>query len=290
MDHWDTPREEKYLGLTPAQFNLAFFSVVGAIGLGIAIYFGAFGALLGSSGGDGSSSEATVVETDTPTPAGEASPAPIVTAEEAANSAVLKLDDMPSGWTKDAPDDDDLDLEFSGECAFLNEDEFPGEIASAESPDFEGPEGQGVTSFASVFSDETAAQEAVDAFNSSFFGICGDQFVAEYQKALLEEFDLRGYDPSQVEVDVSLQEVTFPELGEAVSAHRLSGTMTLEGIPVAFAVDFVLAREGRIAGGFVYSATGIVFSDTDIVNSFEEEVLAETMADKLAEANASLAE
>ena len=84
MDDWNTPREERYLGLTPAQFNLAFFAIVGTIGVGIAIYFGALGAAGDFFGGEDPSSGAAVVEKATPTPAGEASPAPTLTPEEAA--------------------------------------------------------------------------------------------------------------------------------------------------------------------------------------------------------------
>lgn len=287
MDHWDTPREEKYLGLTPAQFNLAFFSVVGAIGLGIAIYFGAFGALLGSSGGDGSSSEATVVETDTPTPAGEASPAPTVTAEEAANSAVLKLDDMPNGWTIDAPDDDDDDdgddFVFSEECAILNVETFPGELASAESADFEGPAGQSASSDSSVFTSAEVAKATLQESNDALLR-CQGEFVQAFKTALLEGAGLSEEDALGAGLVLSfLDGPPLPQLGDLMTANRLEIDMTVEGIYLHMIIDFVVIAEGRLVGGLYYFSVGEV-------NSLEEEVLAETMADKLAEANASLAE
>ena len=283
MDQWNTPREEKYLGLTPAQFNLAFFAVVGTIGLGIAIYFGAFGALLGSSGGDGSSSGATVVETATPSPAGEASPAPTVTAEEAANSAVLKLSDMPSGWTKDAPDDDGDDLSLSADCEILNADYPPGGLADAESADFEGPEGQVVSSSASAFPSEDAAQEALDTFTGAL-SRCRDEFVSAFESFLQEPSELSSGDPNvPQEIDISLQDLAFPELGDSSSAYRLEVMMTVEEVSFIFAGDIVFIRAGRMVGGFSYFTFGTA-------NSLEEEVLAETVANKLAEASASLGE
>lgn len=281
MNRSDAPEEERYFGLTPTQLNLAFFAVVGAIALGIAVYFGGLGAVQDFLGGEGSPSATTGVEEVKPT--AEASPSAL-TPEEAANAAVLKLDDMPSGWTKDAPDDDasdgEDDFEFTGECAILNEDTFPGELASAESDDFEGPESQGASSSASVFSDEAVAQEGFEALDSAF-ALCTDQFAAAFQQALLGEWEQRGYESTQV--DISIQELAFPDLGDESTAYRLAGSMSLEGAPFEFTIDFVIMRAGRMAGGFTYMS---FFT----VNSLEEELLAETAAEKMAEANASLAE
>ncbi len=295
MDDWNTPREEKYLGLTPAQFNLAFFAVVGTIGLGIAIYFGAFGALLGSSGGDGLSSGAAVVETSTPTatgeasPAptatGEASPAPTVTAEEAANSAVLKLADMPSGWAKDAPDDDDDegDFEFSEECAILNVETFPEELASAESADFEGPAGQSASSDSSVFTSAEVAKATLQEFNDAL-SRCQGEYVQAFKTALLEGAGLSEEDALAAGLRISFQDgPPLPQLGDLMTVNRLEIDMTVEGIDLHMIIDFVAIAEGRLVGGLYYFSVGEV-------NSLEEEVLAETIANKLAEANASLAE
>lgn len=285
MDDRNTPLEEKYLGLTPSQFNLAFFAVVGTIGLGIAIYFGAFGALLGSSGGDGSSSGTAVVETSTPTSTGEARPAPTVTAEEAANSAVLKLADMPSGWAKDAPDDDDDegDFEFSEECAMLNVETFPGELASAESADFEGPAGQSASSDSSVFTSAEVAKATLQEFNDTL-SRCQGEFVQAFKTALLEGAGLSEEDALAAGLRLSFQDgPPLPQLGDLMTVNRLGIDMTVEGIDLHMIIDFVTIAEGRLVGGLYYFSVGEV-------NSLEEEVLAEIIANKLAEASASLAE
>jgi hypothetical protein len=209
-----------------------------------------------------------------------------VTAQEAAESAVLTLDDLPSGWTVAPPGDDGGDASvgddfvYSGECDTLNEDEFPGEIASAESADFEGAQSQEVSSTASVFSDEAVAQEAFAELDSAF-SLCRDQFVAAFEQGLLGEGDQRDFDASQLEV--SLEDLAFPEMGDSTTAYRLAGSMNLEGLLFEFTVDFVFMRAGRMAGGFSY----MTFGD---VNSIEEEVLAEITAEKMAAANASLTE
>ena len=68
MDDWrdDDQRDDKYLGLTPTQFNLAFLAVVGSIALVVAIYFGGVGVVRDYLGDEPSSSQAAVVETSTP--------------------------------------------------------------------------------------------------------------------------------------------------------------------------------------------------------------------------------
>ncbi len=68
MDDSNQPQDERYLGLTAAQFNLAFFAAVGAIAIAVGLYFGGAGAakdLL--SGGEEPPHRAAVVRTVTPT-------------------------------------------------------------------------------------------------------------------------------------------------------------------------------------------------------------------------------
>lgn len=277
MSQSETPEQPRYLGLTPMQLNLAFFAVVGAIGLAVFAYLGGLAMVGDTLGGGNEPTDSAGMAALTPTPG---APSTIADPNAVAQTAVLTLADMPSGWTVDAPDDDDSDddFEFTGECAVLNEEDFPGELASAESPDFKGPDNQQISSTASVFADEAAAQEALDTFDS-VFSKCGDQFVAAFTEGLRGEGEDRGLDTT--DVDVSLQKLSFAQLGDATIAHRLTGSMTMEGVPLEFTLDFVVVRAGRMAGAVTYM-------DFFGVNSVEEEALAGIAAGKLAEANASL--
>ncbi|MEX0800667.1 MAG: hypothetical protein WD379_05565 [Dehalococcoidia bacterium] len=305
-----TPEQERYFGLTPTQLNLAFIGVVAAVALGVGAYFGGAGAaqdLLG--GNDGSSSSATsAVETATPTPAatGDETPAPApsptgeaagtptpapsdpvdaAAAQAAAEMAVLTLDDLPDGWTVAPPDSDDLDLdgveeEFSDDCAELNEDEIPGEMASADSPDFESPGGKQVSSSASVLPSNAAAKEAVELFDS-LITQCSEEWVGLFETGMLLALAEDGITASDADISLSLQELAFAPQGEATSAFRLSGSFTLEGVELLFTLDFVIIGQGRLVGALTYMS----FFVTDL---FEEQAIAEKLAERLAAASATL--
>ncbi len=68
MDDWpdDDQRDNKYLGLTATQFNLAFLTVIGAVALVAAFYFGGVDAVREYLGDEPSSPQAVAVETGTP--------------------------------------------------------------------------------------------------------------------------------------------------------------------------------------------------------------------------------
>src|SRR3990172_5368141 len=136
MSQSQTPEEIRYLGLTPTQLNLAFLSVLGAIGLAVFLYLGGLGIVGDALGGGGSEpADSAASEPLTPTP-----DAPNATsdANTISQSAVLTLDDMPIGWTKDVDDDDDDDDEdYNTECIDQDKlDNPPREIASAPSQHF----------------------------------------------------------------------------------------------------------------------------------------------------------
>ncbi len=68
MDDWpdDDQPENKYLGLTATQFNLAFITVIGAVALVVAFYFGGVDAAREYLGDEPSSPQAVAVEKSTP--------------------------------------------------------------------------------------------------------------------------------------------------------------------------------------------------------------------------------
>jgi hypothetical protein len=285
MDRSDAPGEERYLGLTATQLNLAFFAAVGAIGLGAAVYFGAVDAVQDYLGGEPSSDGASVAESARPTAeAVVPTTTATLTAEEAAQSSLLTLNDFPSGWTAAPADDDEegeSDFPVSEECSILNELEHPaGEIAGADSGEFEGPERQEASSDSTVFSTDAAAQEALEAFNDGLTR-CRDEFVTAFETALLEEWDLTEGDTRLSGLHISVQDLEFPGLGESMTAYRIEITTIVDEVIVPFVIDFVVIRTGRMVGGFSYLSVGSV-------NSFEEERLAEVVAEKLGIANASL--
>lgn len=203
-------------------------------------------------------------------------------AQAAAESAVLTLDDLPPGWTRlPSDEEDETDLELSEQCEILEQDELPEEIASVDSDDFSGPEDQEVSSGVSVFPSEDVAQNALDEFNDAL-DRCSDELVEKFESLFVEGFVEGGGDPDDIqELNVSLDDLSFPDLGESSRAYRVRLEGVAEDVFFDFAFDIVIVREGRMAGGMFYLAAG--GSDID-----DEVELANIVADKLSEADASL--
>jgi len=106
MNDWrdDDQRDDKYLGLTAAQFNLAFIAVIGAVALVAAVYFVGVSAVRDDPGDKPSSPEAVAVETSTPID----TPTPMESPEERPSVAVFKSAicrfTVPSRWKVDCGD------------------------------------------------------------------------------------------------------------------------------------------------------------------------------------------
>ncbi len=289
MNRQDTPQEPRYLGLTPTQFNIAFFLVLGTGVAAVAIYLGALSEARNLIGEEEPPSSSAAVATETPmamaTP-GATPTSTAMTAQEAADYGLLTLDDLPIGWAPEAPEDDDdsdIDLgeeELSEDCAAMAElESFPEELASAESEDLEGPSSQTVSSSVSVFSSEAATEEALEMFDEAMTN-CRADFVALFEESVRQAAAEEG-DPSQVRVEASMYDLAFPHMGDQAEAHRLGGTVIVEGVTVEFALDFVAIREGRMGGLLTYFA---MFG----IDSGEETSLAEKFAGKLETANGLL--
>ena len=308
----ETPEEQRFLGLTATQLNLTVLGIVGGIALGVGAYFGGADAV-SDFFGDDSAPAVTSVDEGTPTPQpaegddetppeatpdGEddetatpppADPVDVAAAQAAADAAVLTLADLPAGWALAPQDDEDAGDEFGEgfdeECASefdlsFEDESFPGEIAGAESAEFEGPFGQSASNTVSVFDNEGTAMEAVALFDEVFAACAG-----EFEKLLLEGFEEEaqadGEDAIDWQVDVTMEKVPFYHMGQQTIAHRLSGSMTTDGFTFEFALDFAMYREGRVAGMFTFFTLFGLGVD-------EEEPIAETTAQKLRDANALL--
>lgn len=272
MNH-DEQEGKKYLGLTPTQLNGSFVAVVLAVALAAFVYFGGLGAV-----------EEIVSDKEQPTNAGtvDTDTASTMTPEEVATSAVLTLDDLPSGWTVELPDedegDDEFDYEFSPECAIFAMDDHPDELASADSDEFTGPDGQQVSSDASVFASGDVANGALQEYISAT-ELCHDELVAAYQTAFDEGVQESGGDIESVEVALSFEEIAFAKLGQSSVAYRLVGEGTTEGVSFQFIIDSIIVRSGRMVGGVTYTT----FAQPDLQ---EEQFLAEILAGKLEGADA----
>src|SRR3990172_2922611 len=279
MSQSQTPEEIRYLGLTPTQLNLAFFSVLGAIGLAVFLYLGGLG-IVGDalSGGGSEPADSAASEPLTPTP-----DAPnTISDADVARSAVLTLDDMPIGWTKDVDEDeDDDDEDYNTECIDQDKlDNPPGEIASATSEDFEGPENQSASNEVTVFEDEETAAAGM-ALITDMMTRCRDEFLALVVRGAKEGLAEEGQPETKVEARwATPTEIAF----ETESAsYRFVLETTIEGVDLVFTFDFRFVRSGRLVGSYMYMAI-------NGMDTFEEQAIGLTAADKLRDAGAALAQ
>lgn len=248
--------------------------------------------LLAACGGNGDGApSAGVTDDGSVREEAELTPTPTVdpiefsaAAQEAAELAVLTLDDFPPGWTREPAEDDgaddETDLKLSEECEILNQDSFPGEIASAESDDFTGPDDQEVSSGAAVFLTEDAAQDALDEFESAIQR-CRSELRDEFERLAREGFEEGAGGVVELSaLDASLSDLSFP-LGKSSAAFRVTVAGSVGELTFELSADFVIFREGKMLGGFIFLALGRPGIE-------EEQRLAELTAGKLEQANASL--
>lgn len=229
--------------------------------------------LLAACGGGGGSSQGEL-------PAGF-----VTAAREAAQSALLTLEDFPEGWT--ARVRPEVDLQLSPDCESLSRDELPGAIATAASEQFIGPSeqpltpGDSVTSDVAVFGSEDAAEAALTEQESTMER-CRDEFLTEMERVVREAIQEEGIQPDQIgEISIALREVDFPEVGDSLRNSRLEIRGTVAGFNFTSTVDIVAIRQDRLVGALSYTAVG----GADIQ---EVQQIAEILADKLAKADDSL--
>lgn len=310
-----TPEEQRYLGLTPTQLNFAVLGVFAAIALAVGAYFGGADAVGDLFEGGEAAPAVTEVDEATPTPEpadGEGeedtqpeptpdnendatgTPAPVdavdaAAAQAAVDSALLTLADLPLGWVEAPPDEDDplgddFGEGFGEECGaefedVLESDTFPGEIASAESKDFDGPAGQSASNSASAFESEADAAAAMQLFDE-FFAACGGEFEQLIVDGIADLVAADGEDAIDWQADASMERVPFHHMGQRTIAYRILATLSTEGLTLQVKVDMAAYQQGRMAGMLMFTTLLGVDDET-------EKALAGVAARKLADANAS---
>ena len=205
----------------------------------------------------------------------------VTAAEEAVAAALLTPDDLPPGWSaepQDEDEDDETDIEFTGECEPYNEDEFPGSVAGADSDKLTGPENQLLYTSAEVFPSEETAEAAAAEF-VKFLDTCGQQLQDAMVESFRTEFEDRG--APATEITVSVEDLQFEEFGSGMGSYRVNWSVMLEGRTLRGSMDVVSWRQGKIIGGFVYMR----FGDE---NLREEQELAQLIDAKLRFVDATL--
>ncbi len=175
-------------------------------------------------------------------------------AREVAEKVLLTLRDFPAGWSQLPPDkDEDPPLEVPPECQTFSEDyQWPGAIVDVDSPEFEGPDLETVSSSAIIFGDVEAATRAFARYKAEF-DLCREPVRA----ALTTYYDglLRAQHPdTNVAVTaLSLDWLPFPPYGEESVAARLSVTVVVGDQTFITHSDMFGWRVGRVEGDMSFT-------------------------------------
>jgi hypothetical protein len=189
--------------------------------------------------------------------------------QEIADAAIVAFESVleGNGFTRSEDDDDDDDEPTfeSEECreleaAFGDEDELPGEVASAESDDFERDDfaQTGVFEFATAsvgfVEDEEQLREILELMDEDF---------AECFNELLEK-EIAGDPDEGVEIgDVRTDGIETSGVGDEAAAFGIKGNFAVQGIGFAMSFELEFVREGRAALSVMTAQVGAGDSRAD---------------------------
>jgi hypothetical protein len=197
-------------------------------------------------------------------------------AQAAANQSLLTLDDLPSGWGAERPDDLTFRAEyFSAGCAILAEDNWLPGVTDAETDDFTN-RARTIASDATVYRNNSGADDAIAEFEA-VWSRCNGELAPAIERSLTEAIAEQGGTLEQLEV--SVEEFDPGDAGKM--AFRVTMAFSVAGTPYTFITDNVLVREGKLIGGVTYQTD-------EAGHESQRDALVEIVADRMAEADSIL--
>jgi hypothetical protein len=209
-----------------------------------------------------SPSSTTIATTTTPT----------VSDGELAQSALLTVDDMPTGWTESPNDDDDAEdakniqriSECSGLDATLIGDGVLGDT-KAKSPEFESPDlAASVKQTLGLAPDEATAVAAITAIGDDAVAPCYEEAMrASFQEATVTTDPAASLPEGMTLTDISMDRIDPPMTVGADDAVWYSATATVDyqGQAVEIYLDLVFTRTGRVLSQVEFDGTTTPFPD-----------------------------
>ena len=194
--------------------------------------------------------------------AAEPTPSPTPDFEEVAAGLVpdvpLTLTDLPAGFER-STDTEDLiaQLGLSAECDIFDDAVvFPDAAAAADGDGFEGGNGQLVLSFGAIYQTVAGAEAAVQN-TRTLVDVCDDEFHDTVEQVAREEAARLGIDLGVfANIDVSIDELDLPVVGDSSVVYRLHVFVGVLGVGQTFTLDVQMLRQGRTVGVFTYAGFG----------------------------------
>jgi hypothetical protein len=201
-------------------------------------------------------------------------------ARAAAEEALLRLEDFPTGWVERPAEEDEEDFEadLPPECQwFIEQEELPGTVVEVESREFHGPDDEEVESSVTIFEDVAAASQTF-ADVSDFIERCRQplrEAVAQYfQDKIREEGEELPFEDIELS-DFNMDRLSFPAYGDEGMALRMSFTIDTDFLSADFYMDIFGIRVDRIVGGMSFGQS------FEIPDTNEEERLAGIIEERL---------
>jgi hypothetical protein len=202
--------------------------------------------------------------------------------EEAAEAALLVLDDFPAGWEAEPAEEDDdaedADIRAAlDDCLGVDESEPDTDNPSASSPTFTSPDDEEVTAEVTLTPSAGDARRTIERLESDAAPGC-------YADAIGAVIERNLQDSGGMQDDVELGEPTveripFERLGDGTVAFRSTLPVSVQGTDLELFFDTVFVRVGSVGIETSFS------SEITPFDSGESERLTRIVVDRVAEAD-----
>lgn len=224
---------------------------------------------------DANTAATTAPPTTTQAPAttAPATTVPAVSDAELAQSALLTIDDMPTGWKESPVDDDDAEdarnmqriAECSGLDANLIGDGVLGD-SKAKSPEFDSPDELAATvkHTTGLATDEATATAAMAAIGDEKLAPCyEDAMRASFEEASTTSDSSATLPDGMTLTDIAMERTEPPFEIDADDTVWYSATATLDyqGQAIDIYLDLVFTRTGRVLSQIEFDGTGTRFPE-----------------------------
>lgn len=218
-----------------------------------------------SSGGNSSTSGATTAELSTTVPA---SSQHVAADKAAAQAALWKLSDFPTGWTSQPQTQDSsnqkIDAQISsclGATVSFLQQSGP---ASASSPDFGDTNND-------TASEQVVVQSSVSRLSADFALVKSDRFPRCFAQAvntfikgeIAHPSDPTNTLPAGATIGkVTISSMSFPAIGDQSLAYRVTLPISFKGLDIPFYVDLIAAQKGRSVAAMTFTAASNGFDSS----------------------------
>jgi hypothetical protein len=208
--------------------------------------------------------------TSAPPTTAAATTTPTVSDAELAQSALLTIDEMPTGWTESPTDDDDEqdaeNIQRISECSGLDAELIGDGVlgdTKAKSPEFQSPdELASLKQTIGLAPDEATAVAAITAIGDDALAPCyEDAMRTTFEDAAVTTDPADTLPEGMTLSDLAMQRIDPPVTVEADDAvwYSAKATLDYQGQSVEIYLDLLFTRTGRVLSQIEFDGTTAPF-------------------------------